>query len=514
MEGRSIIKTMRSGGLGEQAAIRGVPDRFNRLEDRGIAKESAKRFKIGVNHDVDVDVSHVYPYFKDGKHVANKCRKRSAKEFFWEGDTKDVELFGQQEFPTGSAKTVTVVEGECDAAAAYELMGSRWPVVSVTSSGSAVRDCRNNYEYLDGFENIVLCFDADEAKVDGKGEKHYPGQEAAKKVAALFKPGKVRVVTLRRHKDPNDYLKAGLFKEFTKEWWDGPTYTPDGLKIGRDMWDEIVNQSTPYSVDYPFERVNRMTYGIRLSEAVVVTADTGVGKTSFFKEIEYSLLQNPELKEKGYGVGFLHLEETNTDTALGLMSVHASKPFHLPDTPRTTEELKDAFDSTVNTDRVVVWDHFGSNSVDAVLDKIRHMSALGCKYIFLDHLSIVVSDQSGDERKQLDEISTKLKTMAMEQELAIICVVHTNRQGQIRGTAGVEQLANIVMKLERDKTAIDPWRRNVTKITVHKNRFCGRAGPCEWLWFNEMTNRLIPLTQEEVDVYESGESLRDDQQAW
>jgi len=26
--------------------------------------------------------------------------------------------------------------------------------------------------------------------------------------------------------------------------------------------------------------------------------------------------------------------------------------------------------------------------------KIRHMAALGCKYIVLDHLSIVVSDQS------------------------------------------------------------------------------------------------------------------------
>lgn len=50
--------------------------------------------------------------------------------------------------------------------------------------------------------------------------------------------------------------------------------------------------------------------------------------------------------------------------------------------------------------------------MDAVLDKVRHMHALGCKYTVLDHLSIVVSDQSGDERKQLDEISTKLKPCA------------------------------------------------------------------------------------------------------
>jgi hypothetical protein len=96
------------------------------------------------------------------------------------------------------------------------------------------------------------------------------------------------------------------------------------------------------------------------------------------------------------------------------------------------------------------------------------MHALGCKYIVLDHLSIVVSDQSGDERKQLDEISTKAKTLCMNLNIALICVIHQNRQGQIRGTAGVEQLANIVLKLYRDNTDLNEWRRNVTRSSSRK----------------------------------------------
>ena len=149
------------------------------------------------------------------------------------------------------------------------------------------------------------------------------------------------------------------------------------------------------------------------------------------------------------GIGLLHLEEPNSDTALGLMSITANKPLHLPDVRETVDndELRKYFDSTINNDRVVIWDHFGSNSIHEVLAKIRHMHNLGCKYIVLDHLSIVVSDQSGDERKQLDEISTKLKTLCMELNIAVIAVIHQNRQGQIRGTAGVEQLANMVIKL-------------------------------------------------------------------
>jgi twinkle protein len=191
------------------------------------------------------------------------------------------------------------------------------------------------------------------------------------------------------------------------------------------------------------------------------------------------------------------------------MSIHNSKPYHLPDTERTVDELRQAFDAVINSERVVIWDHFGSNSVEAVLDKIRHMAALGCKYIVLDHLSIVVSDQSGDERKQLDEIATKAKTLCMELNLALICVIHQNRAGQIRGTAGVEQLANIVIKMYRQHTDLDEWRRNVTKLVVEKNRFSGRTGPACWLSYNGVTGRLSELTPEEVQRYDAGETVRD-----
>lgn len=115
-----------------------------------------------------------------------------------------------------------------------------------------------------------------------------------------------------------------------------------------------------------------------------------------------------------------------------------------------------------------------------------------------------MSDQSGDERKQLDEIATKLKTLTMELDIAVIAVIHTNRQGQIRGTAGVEQLANIVVRLERDKIDPSEWRRNITKITVEKNRFCGYTGPACYLWYNKDTARLTELDEEEAALYEIG----------
>lgn len=491
-----------------------LTDVFRAIPRRGLPEEAIKKYGIDVCLDKTQDVAHRYPYFKDGIHVANKVRKRTEKKFYYEGDKSNAELFGQHLFPAGGAKSITIVEGELDAPSAWVLLGSRYPVVSVLSSGAAVGDCQRNYEYLNAFSEIVICFDADEAKTRKDGTTFFPGQEAAKKVAELF-PGKCRILTLREGKDPNEYRQKGIEpKVFIDEWWKAPAFRPDGLIMGQDMWEKITNRPQHFQTMYPFEGINKMTYGLRLSEMVIINAPTGVGKTSLLKEIEYGILMNPEVVEKGYGIGFLHLEELDSDLALGLMSVHANKRFNLPDTEKTVEELKEAYDAVVNTSRVVIYDHFGSNEIEGLLSKVRHMAALGCKYIVLDHLSIVVSDQSGDERKQLDEITTKLKTFCMEANVALIAVIHQNRQGQIRGTAGVEQLANIILRLERDLVSNDPWRRNVTKVWVEKNRFCGRTGPAAWLFFDDITGRMIELDEVAATKYEEGATINDADIAW
>lgn len=470
------------------------------LSDRKISRASAEKYGVWRENG-----KTYFPYYNDNKHLANKVRLPD-KEFYGEGDLRHSGLFGQQLFPAGSAKFITLVEGEYDALAGYELMGSRWPVVSVRNGADGAAKCvADNFEYLNSFPSIVICFDKDDPKVNEKtGQIRYPGQEAALAVAGMFAVGKVKVLTLAEGKDPNDYLKAGLRDAFNREWWSAPSYTPSGLKLGREMWQEISEPKNYETIKYPWDGLNAQTYGIRLSELVVITAETGVGKTSVLKEIEHYILKNVPK----HGIGLLHLEEPNPDTALGLMSIEAGIPLHLPDVREgvSKDELRKYFDDVVNTDRVVIWDHFGSNSIQEVLNKVRHMHNLGCKYVILDHLSIVVSDQNGDERKQLDEISTKLKTLCMELNIAVIAVIHQNRQGQIRGTAGVEQLANIVLKLQRERLSEDPWRRNVTKVIVEKNRFCGRTGPGCYLHYNEFTGRLNELTEEQIKAYVAGGS--------
>lgn len=473
---------------------------FYPLPDRSISKATAEHY--GVKSIPGVE--HHYPYYStDGKiPIKTKTRTVIKKRFFQKGDTAaPVALFGQQLFPSSSAKQITLTEGECDAMAAFEMHGSKYPVVSVQSASQAVKDVQNNFEYLNSFDEIVICFDNDPPKVVN-GATIYPGQDAAIAVAGMFQPGKVRIFQHHKDfKDANDYLMENKGKLFTDLWWKAPKYTPAGIVTGDTLWEDISNPPDFESISYPFNTINDKTYGLRLSELVIINAPTGVGKTTLLKHIEHHILTQREDTK----VGFLHFEEPKRDLALGLMSIEAQRPLHLPDvfdaTPK--HELKDYYDKIVNSDRVVIWDHFGSNAIQEVINKVRYMANLGCKYIVIDHLSIIVSDQSGgDERKDLDEITTKIKTLCMELNISVIAVIHQNRQGLIRGTAAVEQMANIVLKLEREIESPDAWRRNVTKVTVQKNRFCGRTGPGCYLFYNENTGGLEELDEEGISMYE------------
>lgn len=478
---------------------------------RGFSEEAVKRFKIDIAKDRNQGYVAKYPMFDPatGEHVANKVRLKVNRKdegdgppFRIEGDFSRAGLFGRHAFPAGSAKTITVVEGQDDAVAAFQLTGSKFPCVSVHSASSALKDVQKDFEYLNSFDNIVFAFDNDEE-----------GNKAAKACAgAGFPLGKVKVLSLRKHKDANEYLKAKDFDSFNKEWWQAPSFKPDGLVFAKDMIEDILNRPSPFAVEYPWDGMNQMTYGARISEAILFMADTGVGKSSILREIAYKIMRDEKVKEKGYGIGMLFLEEPIADTALGLMSIHAGKPYHLPDTEKTAEELRKVHQEVLGDDRVILYDSFGSNDTKIILDKIRHMSAMGAKYIFLDHLSLLESETEGDERLMLDKFSKDLKTLTIELDICVICVIHTNRQGQARSSAGPEKVANTHIILEREKEDPDEWRRNVVKITIKKNRFSGRTGPACYLHFDATKNRMVELDYEGVQRYENGGTLREDEQ--
>ena len=492
--------------------IESKPQAYRKLEmngvvasipDRRISEATCKKFGVTVEYDTEGKISkHHYPYFdKDtGAQVGAKTRIVDNKSFYASGEFNNAGLFGQQAFK-GGGKYITVVEGEADALAVSEMFDGKWAVVSIRSGASgAVKDIKANLEWLETFENVVICFDSDKA-----------GQEASRAVLDLFTPNKAKNVQLSA-KDAGEMLKERNVQGFIKEWWNAKTYQPDGIIAGLDTWESIVAQEEVKSIPYPWTCLNDMTYGFRERELVTITSGSGMGKSQIVRELEHYLLGATE-----DNIGILALEEDIPKTALGIMSIEANQTLHLSrEFDRDTKKV--FWDKTLGTGRIFMFDHWGSTNEDNLLSRIRYMAkGLDCKWIILDHLSIVVSDQeTGDERKAIDSIMTKLRQLVQETGVGLFLVSHLRRPsgkahedgGQIslaelRGSAAIAQLSDMVIGLERDQQHADPTVRNTTTVRVLKNRFAGLTGAACYLYYDKDTGRMLetscPVTDEKQE---------------
>ena len=387
---------------------------YAEIVDRNIKEESCKRYGVTVKVDsIGVITHHYYPYHdKQGAKIATKTRFTKLKEFSIQGNTKMSGLFGEHLFQKN--KYIIITEGELDCLSAYQMFKTakyETPVVSIKNGiTSAVKDIKGSLEWLEtNFDNIIINFDND---------KH--GTEGALKVAELFSPGKCKIMNLPEgFKDASDCLTKNNIQVYTKAFWDAKLYAPDGIINANVLFDEIAKPIARAFVQYPFEGMNKITYGIRPSELVTFTAGSGLGKTQVMREVVHHMIKTTE-----DNIGLLMLEETPVITSKGLMSVEANQRLHLPDVHVSKEELKNYFDATVGTGRVFMFDHFGSNSIDNIVSRVRYLAkGLDCKYVIIDHVSIIVSDQShGDERRALDEIMTRLRTLVQETGVAMIVV--------------------------------------------------------------------------------------------
>ena len=464
---------------------------------RGITVETCAKFGYIVAVDDSGSKVQVAPYFKAGEMVAQKVRD-SSKNFKCIGTMKGAELFGQHLW-RDAGKKVVIVEGEIDCLSVSQLQQNKWPVVSVNSgAASAKKSIQSNLEWLEQYDQVILMFDMDDA-----------GKAAVAECAPLFSPGKCAVASLPL-KDANAMLLAGRGAEVIDAIWGAKVFRPDGI-VG--IGDLIGKLNTPIEMglSWPWQGLTAATYGIRQGELYCLGAGTGMGKSELWKEVMVHLgvtLNKP--------VGGIFLEETPEHTVRCLAGKMMDKLFHIPDEEWTQDELMTTVGVMERSGNFHLYDHFGYTDYDTIKSRIRYLVvSLGCKHIFLDHLTALVSgDKDGDERKQLDFIMTDLSSMVRELHFSLFMISHlatpegkSHEEGgrvmlrHFRGSRAIGQWSNFVLGIERDQQGADPKLRHVSTLRVLKDRYTGRAtGKCIYLGYSPETGRLTEIDGNPFDV--------------
>jgi len=469
--------------------------KWGEISERKISAKTAKKYNTRIKSQGNITTHHLYGYHNErGDHIGTKIRQTKDKRMWVEGDISSAVLFGQNIF-TQKGKYITVCEGELDAMSAYELMGEKWGSVSIkTGAAGALRDCKEAFDYLDAFDNVILCFDMDEQ-----------GQEAAEKVAQLFAPNKCKIMKLE-HKDANEYLKMGQRTAFNDCWWNATPYTPAGIINLKDIGDSLYEEEYCETCLYPWPKLNEKTYGMRTGELTTFCSGAGMGKSSLIRELMHHLLRNTK-----DNIGVLALEESIKHTAWNIMSVEASARLYIKEIREgyTQEQLEKWQEDTINSGRFFAFDHFGSIDNDEILARVRYMAqALDVKWAILDHLSILVSGQEDtDERKSIDILMTKLRSLVEQTGICLLLVSHLRRPSgdrghedgkeislsHLRGSASIGHLSDMVIALERNQQDEDPIISNTTTIRILKNRYTGDTGIATHLFYDKSTGRMTEI---------------------
>lgn len=474
------------------------------LTSRHLHRDTLKRFGYFVSTNKFGAKVQVAPYYWNGELVAQHLRGEG-KAFRWLGSTGHLELFGQNRC-RGRGPLLVITEGEIDAMSVAQA----FPGVDVVSlpngADSAARYVSMNLEFIEGYGEVVLMFDNDK-----------PGKKAIDAAAALLTPGKAKVVGYPSDvKDANDLLKAGREKEIREMIYRAKVYRPDGVVSGSGIALADLLKPISEGVSYPWPLLQKRLCGGRKGEITLWTAGSGIGKSTLTRELAYCY------RTRGLRIGMVYLEENVRKTAAGFIALDNNIPlFKLRSNPRIIPEsaYRASYEKLIANDGIFFYDHFGSLDAKNLLGKLRYMAvSLKLDFIFLDHISIVVSGlETDNERKDIDLLMTALRSLAEETGVGIHAVVHLKRVtgksfndgGQVtladlRGSGSLEQLSDNVIALERNQQA-EGNEKDKSRLRVLKCRETGDTGEADCLIYNRETGWLLP--EENADSF-SDESTR------
>ena len=496
---------------------------FKGWKDRVLYKSVHRLFGVHANGEGSQINEYYYPTYRDGEHVGYKIRSRfkaddpqvikgKVKEGTFKcfkgyvGDNKKgIQLFGQQLYDT-APRRVFILGGQEDCMAAYQAVedsiniptkrGENVPGYAFVSpqNGENDTDIKKQLEWFDTAKEIYLCFDEDEA-----------GHEATEKVAKLFDPSKIRIMSLKALgvNDTSDAVKEGKSKEWWHCIWSAQPYSPAGIVSFSGAIDAMKNRGDWDLIPFPdsFGDLNERTLGgYALGEIVNIIAPTSIGKSIFSNEMVFKAIQ-----ETDYNIGVLTLEADMVEYAEQLLSLALDyRIIEVPHDKRDWDTIEAAHNSLFDGRIYLIEDMGAIGTAERFWDKVNYLvSGLNCKIIIFDPATLGVRAARMDE----EDFNADLVTYVKRKKIAWVDVCHTRKTGndQKAGSEGKEmseedlkgsgawiQNAMINLVLSRDKLNEDEEIKNTTQIKVTKVRRNGKGtGVAGYALYDGNTGRLV-----------------------
>ena len=291
----------------------------------------------------------------------------------------------------------------------------------------------------------------------------------------------------------------------------------DVLQKSLDRLDARMDQKhAAGGLDTGFDDFDQLTGGLQNSELIILAARPSMGKTALAMNIaEHAAMQvrSPVL--------FVSLEMSAIELGDRLLcSVAEVNGQRLRNGTITGDERRKLVQTAAEVSQAPLYiDDSPSRTMTEISANARRLKRReGLGLIIIDYLQLIDPDNSRDPRQeQVAKIARRLKGLARELEVPVLCLAQLNRQveatrdnkpqlSHLRESGAIEQDADVVMFVHRDEyyqtNEEDRERvRGEADLLIRKQRN-GPTGDVKLAWIHDFT-RFRSYSQKPYEEFEA-----------
>lgn len=445
---------------------------YNYLHTRGFKDETIKYFRLGAEKNIVK-----FPFYKNGVLVNIKHRDITDKKKMWQEKDAEAVLFNRDNIENS---VLVICEGEYDAMALhqYEIQA-----VSVPNGATGLQWVENEWDYLESFKHILLCFDNDPA-----------GQEGAAALAARIGLWRCSLVKLPL-KDANECLKQNIPIEeihrcfarpidLTPETIVSPDYFTDKIQKLFEMGARLFGTPTAW------EELDNLLKGWRGSELTVWSGRNGSGKSTIINQVIL------DLAKKGVK-SCIYSGEMPPERYLRWAVIQ-----HKENNSPSPYAIADSLDWM--SQHIYILNVTDMISPDKLLEDFEYAARrYGVKHFVIDSL-MKINLNENDEYNQQKAFVSRLTDFVKQHDCHVHLVAHPRKSQtdadepgkvDIKGSSHITDLAHNVIVLyrpndeQKEKTVKKGKTASDMVLFVKKNREFGIEGRIQFS-FNDQTKKF------------------------
>lgn len=445
---------------------------YKYLKSRGFNDETIKYFRIGADSN-----TVKFPYFKNGILTNIKYRDITDKKKMRQEKDAEPLLFNRDNI---DGELLVICEGEYDAMALHQY---GIEAVSVPNGASGMQWIEQEWEYLESFRHVNICFDQDEA-----------GKEGAAKLAARIGLWKCSLIELPC-KDANECLIKGISKKEIQSCFNAPIdLTPETIVSPEYFTDKIQQLfamgAKMFGTPTPWESLDGILKGWRPAELTVWSGRNGSGKSTIINQVILDLAKKG-IKSCIYS-GEMPPERYLRWAIIQHKGNDKPSPFAISDS------------LSWMSGKLYVLNITNTISQDKLLEDFEYAARrYDCKHFVVDSL-MKISINENEEYAQQKQFVSRLTDFVKEFDAHVHLVAHPRKtqndsdepgKVDIKGSSHITDLAHNVIVLyrttedQKEKSQKKGKTISDTQIYIKKNREFGIEGKVH-LFFDEQTKRF------------------------